>query len=83
MTADSGHSMTTLKSIALSERNQTQKGMCSRILFIESTGIESWGREGRTNSEELQGNFSWGDGNVLCLGCGGYMNVYIDQNVPD
>lgn len=57
--------------------------MCGRIPFIESTGGESWGGDARTDSKELQGNFSWGDGNVLCLECGGYMNVYIDQNVPD
>lgn len=37
--------------------------------------VERWGGGGGVGLEERgSGNFFWGDRNVLCFDCGGYMN---------
>lgn len=85
-----------LKSFMPSERNQTPKSPYDRIPFIgmlrigktdlrdgkHIKGSLDWGVGVRElTPKRFEETFFWGVGNVLYLDCGGYMSVYIYQNI--
>lgn len=79
-----------LKSLVQNERSHTQKAVCYRVMFVCNSGgpihsdrrqINDWlSRSAGEGCLERGLGTLWGDGNVLYLDCGGYIDVYAYPN---